>query len=83
MRRLFDVVYHSTDAAATDGGLKLAVEFFHRAGGVKSFGQQNDPVQKEEGSDAVDDVLHELNSEQTENTTLYFHPNHQENSLVS
>lgn len=59
---LYDVVYHSTDAAAADGGLKLAVELFHCAGGVKSLGQQNDPVQKEEGSDAVDDVLHELNS---------------------
>lgn len=31
--------YHSTDAAATDGGLELAVQLFDCAGCVKAFSQ--------------------------------------------
>ncbi len=38
------------------------MELFDGAGGVKALGEQNDAVQKEEGGDAVDDVLHELDS---------------------
>lgn len=32
------------------------------AGGVKALGQEDDPVEEEKGSDAVDDVLHQLYS---------------------
>lgn len=32
------------------------------AGGVKPLGQEDDPVEEEKGSDAVDDVLHQLYS---------------------
>lgn len=32
------------------------------AGRVEALSQQDDPVQEEEGGDAVDDVLHQLDS---------------------
>lgn len=54
--------YHSTDAASTDGGLELAVKLLNGAGGVEALSQQDDPVQEEEGGDAVDDVLHQLDA---------------------
>lgn len=54
--------YHSTDAAAADGGLEFAVQLLDSAGGVKTLSQEDDPVQEEKGSDAVDDVLHQLYS---------------------
>lgn len=54
--------YHSADAAPADGGLELAVQFLDGAGGVEALGQQDDPVQEEEGGDAVNDVLHQLYS---------------------
>lgn len=52
--------YHSTDAAAADGGLEFAVQLLDGAGGVKTLSQEDDPVQEEKGSDAVDDILHQL-----------------------
>lgn len=52
--------YHPTDAAAADGGLEFAVQLLDGAGGIKALSQEDDPVQEEEGSDAVDDVLHQL-----------------------
>ena len=54
--------HHSADASAAGGGFKLPVQFFHRAGGVEAFCQQNDPVQEEKGRDSVDDILHQLDS---------------------
>lgn len=54
--------YHSTDAAAADGGLEFAVQLLDGAGGVKTLSQEDDPVQEEKGSDAVDDILHQLYS---------------------
>lgn len=53
--------YHSTDAAPADGRLEFAVQLFNGAGGIKALSQEDDPVQEEKGSDAVDDVLHQLN----------------------
>lgn len=41
------LTYHSTDAASTDGGLELAVQFFDGAGCVKALGKQNDSIQEE------------------------------------
>lgn len=54
--------HHSTDAASTDGGLELAVQFFDCTGCVEALRQQDDPVQEEKRSDAVDDILHQLYS---------------------
>lgn len=54
--------YHSTDAAAADGGLEFAVQLLDGAGGVKALSQEDDPIQEEKGSDAVDDILHQLYS---------------------
>lgn len=54
--------YHSTDAASTDGGLELAVQFLDRTGRVEALGQQDDPIQEEERSNAIDDILHQLYS---------------------
>lgn len=51
---------HPADAAATGGCLKLAVQLLDCAGGVEALCQQDDPVQEEEGRNAVDDVLHQL-----------------------
>lgn len=53
--------YHSTDAAPADGRLEFAVQLFDGAGGIKALSQEDDPIQEEKGSDAVDDVLHQLN----------------------
>lgn len=60
------ITYHSTDAASTNGGLELAVQFLDCAGGVEALGQQNDAVQEEKGSNAIDDVLHQLYSVKTQ-----------------
>lgn len=51
------VQYHSTDAAAANSGLKLSVKLLHCAGGVKSLSQQDNAVQEEERSDAINHVL--------------------------
>lgn len=56
------LTYHSTDAASTDGGLELAVQFLDGAGCVKALGKQNDSIQEEKWSNAVDDILHQLYS---------------------
>lgn len=56
------VAYQSTDAAAADGGLELAVQLLDCAGCIEALGQQNDPVQEEERSNAIDDILHQLYS---------------------
>lgn len=58
--------YKSSDAASADGGLKVALQLLlDCAGGVKALGQKNDGIDKEEGGDAVDDVLKDLNPEHT------------------
>lgn len=54
--------YHSADAASTDGGLELAVQFFDCTGCIKALSQQNDPIQEEKRSNAIDDILHQLYS---------------------
>lgn len=56
------LTYHSTDAASTDGGLELAVQFLDGAGCVESLSKKDDSVQEEEWSNAIDDVLHQLYS---------------------
>lgn len=56
------LTYHSADAASTDGRLELAVQLLDCAGGVEALGQQDDAVQEEKRSDAVDDILHQLYS---------------------
>lgn len=63
-------LYHSTDAASTDGGLELIVKLLDGTGGIKSLGEQNDAVQEEEGGDAVYDVLHELDSGEEKSSQL-------------
>lgn len=42
------LTYHSTDAASTDGGLELAVQFLDGAGCVESLSKKDDSVQEEE-----------------------------------
>lgn len=56
------VTYHATNTASANGGLELAVQLLHSAGGVEALGQQDDSVEEEEGGDAIDDVLHQLYS---------------------
>lgn len=56
------VTYHPTNTAPANGGLELAVQLLHSAGGVEALGQQDDPIEEEEGGDAIDDVLHQLYS---------------------
>lgn len=56
------LTYHSTDAASTDGGLELAVQFLDGTGCVKALGKQNDSIQEEKWSNAIDDILHQLYS---------------------
>lgn len=55
------VTYESGDAAPADGGLEVTLQLLlDGAGGVEALGQKNDGVYKEEGGDAVDDVLKDL-----------------------
>lgn len=54
--------YHSTDASSTDGGLELAVQFLDCASCVETLSKQNDPIEEEKWSNAVDDILHQLYS---------------------
>ena len=56
------LTYHSTDAASTDGGLELAVQFLDSTGRVEALSQQNDPVQEEKRRNAIDNILHQLYS---------------------
>lgn len=56
------LTYHSADAASTDGGLELAVQLLDSTGCVEALGEQDDPVQEEKRSDAIDDILHQLYS---------------------
>lgn len=56
------LTYHSTDAAPTDGGLELTVQFLDCTGCVEALSQQDDPVQEEKRSNPIDDVLHQLDS---------------------
>lgn len=59
--------HRSCDAAATHGGLELALQLLlDGAGGVEALSQQDDPINKEEGGDAIDDVLHGLDPAQTD-----------------
>lgn len=60
------LTYKSSDAASADGGLKVALQLLlDCTGGVKALGQKNDGIDKEEGGNAVDDVLKDLNPENT------------------
>lgn len=53
--------YEGGDAAAAHGGLEVALQLLlDGAGGVEALGQQDDGVDEEEGGDAVDDVLKDL-----------------------
>lgn len=57
--------YKGGDAASTDGGLEVTLQLLlDGAGGVKALSQQDDGVDKEEGANAIDDVLKNLNPEQ-------------------
>lgn len=60
------VTYEGSDAASTDGGLEVTLQLlFDGAGGVEALGQQNNGVDEEEGGDAIDDVLEDLDPEDT------------------
>lgn len=55
------LTYESSDAASTDAGLEVALQLLlDGASGVEALSQKNDGVYKEEGGDAVDDVLKDL-----------------------
>lgn len=56
------LTYHSADAASTDGGLELAVQLLDSASCVKALSKQNDSIQEEKRSNAIDDILHQLYS---------------------
>ncbi len=56
--------YEGGDAASTDGGLEVALQLLlDGAGGVEALSQQDDGIDEEEGGDAVDDVLKDLDPE--------------------
>lgn len=58
------LTYEGGDAASTDGGLEVALQLLlDGAGGVEALSQQDDGVDEEEGGDAVDDVLKDLDPE--------------------
>lgn len=58
------LTYEGGDAAAADGGLEVALQLLlDGAGGVEALSQQDDGVDEEEGGDAVDDVLKDLDPE--------------------
>lgn len=53
--------YESSDAASADGGLEVTLQLLlDGASGVEALSQKNDGVYEEEGGDAVDDVLEDL-----------------------
>lgn len=61
------MTYKGSDAASTDGGLEVTLQLLlDGAGGVKALGQKDDGVDEEEGGDAVDYVLKDLDPEQTD-----------------
>lgn len=58
--------YESGDAASAHGGLEVALQLLlDGAGGVEALGQKDDGVDEEEGGDAVDDVLEDLDTAAT------------------
>lgn len=60
------LTYKGGDATSADGGLEVALQLLlDGAGGVKALGEQDDGVDEEEGRDAVDDVLKDLNPRET------------------
>lgn len=60
------MTYKGSDAASTDGGLEVTLQLLlDGAGGVKALGQKDDGVDEEEGGDAVDYVLKDLDPEHT------------------
>lgn len=62
--------YESGDAASAHGGLEVALQLLlDGAGGVKALGQEDDGVDEEEGGDAVDDVLKDLDTEHAQEET--------------
>lgn len=61
------LTYESGDAASAHGGLEVALQLLlDGAGGVKALSQEDDGVDKEEGGDAVDDVLKDLDTKHTQ-----------------
>lgn len=53
--------YESSDAASTDGGFEVTLQLLlNGASGVEALRQKNDGIHKEEGGNAVDDVLKDL-----------------------
>lgn len=72
--------YEGRDAASADGGLEVALQLLlDGAGGVEALGQQEDGVDEEEGGDAVDDVLKDLDPGHTHNVK---HQQHQRHSFI-
>lgn len=61
------LTYESGDAASAHGGLEVTLQLLlDGAGGVKALGQEDDGVDKEEGGDAIDDVLKDLDTKYTQ-----------------
>lgn len=68
------LTYKGGDAASTDGGLEVALQLLlNGAGGVKALSQQDDGVDEEEGGNAVDDVLKDLDSERSKSNKSEMH----------
>lgn len=64
------LTYESGDAASAHGGLEVALQLLlDGAGGVKALSQEDDGVDEEEGGDAVNDVLKDLDTKYTEEST--------------
>lgn len=72
---LLALTYEGSDAASTDGRLKVALQLLlDGAGGVEALNQQENGVDEEEGGNAVDDVLKDLDpgrSKQTIASSLF------------
>lgn len=69
--------YESGDAASADGGLEVTLQLLlDGTRGVKALSQKDDGVHKEEGGDAVDDVLKDLDPghRETNQVELSFQP---------
>lgn len=61
------LTYEGSDAASANGGLEVALQLLlDGAGGVEALSEQDDGVDEEEGGDAVDDVLKDLDPGHTE-----------------
>lgn len=68
------MAYKGGDAASADGRLKVALQLLlDGAGCVKALAQQQDGVDEEEGGDAVDDVLKDLDPAQKPYPEIFFY----------